>query len=139
VFSFISLAFLQFLLYNSYYTGGLTMEIRDILKQRRLDLNLTMKELADRIGVSEGTVSRWESGNIANMKRNMVTAYARALDISPSVIMGWDNSELEDGSSAREVFELSDFEKKLVIAFRNSDVQEAVCRLLNLDFGQFSM
>ena len=115
------------------------MEIRDILKQRRLDLNLTMKELADRIGVSEGTVSRWESGNIANMKRNMVTAYARALDISPSVIMGWDNSELEDGSSAREVFELSDFEKKLVIAFRNSDVQEAVCRLLNLDFGQFSM
>lgn len=91
------------------------MEIRDILKQRRLDLNLTMKELADRIGVSEGTVSRWESGNIANMKRNMVTAYARALDISPSVIMGWDNSELEDGSSAREVFELSDFEKNLLL------------------------
>ena len=28
-----------------------------------------MKEIATAVGVSESTVSRWEAGNIANMKK----------------------------------------------------------------------
>ena len=32
------------------------------LKQYRRDKNLTQQELADRLGVSSKTVSRWESG-----------------------------------------------------------------------------
>lgn len=118
------------------------MEIRDMLKQRRIELNLTMKELADKVGVSEGTISRWESGNIANMRRNLVKSYAKALDISPSIIMGWEDSDPEEtfpeneSDSETPVFEISDFEKKLVFAFRKSDVQDAVCRLLNLDYSE---
>ena len=34
------------------------MELKDLIKNRRLELNLTMKELAKRVGVSEGTISR---------------------------------------------------------------------------------
>ena len=67
------------------------MEVKDILKSRRQELNLTMKEVATSVGVNEGTISRWESGDIANMKRDKIMALAKALQISPAVIMGWDD------------------------------------------------
>lgn len=69
------------------------MEIKDIIKNRRIELGLTMAEVAKQVGVSEGTVSRWESGNIANMRRSKIAALAKVLDLSPSVIMGWDGEE----------------------------------------------
>lgn len=64
------------------------MDIKDILKNRRIDLGLTMKDVAEAVGVSEATVSRWESGDIANMKRDRIQALSVVLDISPMVILG---------------------------------------------------
>lgn len=69
------------------------MEIKDILYSRRKELDLTMKQVADMVGVSEGTVSRWESGEIANMRRDKIMDYAKALKISPAVIMGWEDED----------------------------------------------
>lgn len=54
------------------------------LKQRRLELGLTMAEVAKAIGVSEATVSRYESGNIKNMRRDRVAKYAKVLCVNPS-------------------------------------------------------
>ena len=71
------------------------MEVKDIIRNRRIELGLTMKQIADKVGVSEGTISRWESGEIANMKRDKIVLLAEALMISPATIMGWD-----DGSPA---------------------------------------
>lgn len=68
------------------------MSIKDILKRRRTDLGLTMKDLAHKVGVSEGTISRWESGDIENMRRDKIAALASALEISPAVIMGWNTA-----------------------------------------------
>ena len=71
------------------------MEINNILQQRRKELGLTQLDVAEAVGVSEATISRWESGDIDNMKRNRIAAYAKVLQISPSVIMGIeDNKDL---------------------------------------------
>lgn len=67
------------------------MEIKEILKNRRLELGLTMKDVSKKVGVSEATISRWESGDIENMRRDKIAALAKTLQISPSIIMGWDN------------------------------------------------
>lgn len=64
------------------------MEIKEVLKNRRLALGLTLKDVAEAVGVSEATVSRWETGDIANMKRDRIEALSRVLDISPLVILG---------------------------------------------------
>lgn len=69
------------------------MSVQDILKNRRIELDLTMKEVADSVGVSEGTVSRWESGDISNMKRDKIYSLAKVLQISPLVILGWENAD----------------------------------------------
>ena len=67
------------------------MEIGIKLKNRRKELNLTMLEIAKKVGVSEATVSRWESGDIANMRRDKIAALANALQVPPSFIMGWSD------------------------------------------------
>jgi len=69
------------------------MEIKDILKGRRLAYGLTMKQLGDKIGVSASTISRWESGEIADMRRDKVVALSNTLHIEPAVIMGWKEPE----------------------------------------------
>ena len=66
------------------------MEIKDIIKNRRLELGFTLKQIADAVGVSEATVSRWESGDIANMRRDRIYALSRKLNLSPVEIMGLD-------------------------------------------------
>ena len=63
------------------------MEVKDIIRNRRLEMGLTMKQVADAVGVSEGTISRWESGEIENMRRNNIVAISKLLSINPSVIM----------------------------------------------------
>lgn len=68
-------------------------DIKKIIKDRRLELGLTMKDVATAVGVSEGTVSRWEAGEIANMKRNRIVALANILQLSPSIIMGWTDNK----------------------------------------------
>ena len=49
------------------------IDIKKVIKQHRIEAGLTMKELADLVGVSEATVSRWESGNIATMKHSQIS------------------------------------------------------------------
>ena len=69
------------------------LNIGKLIHDRRIELGLTMKELADKVGVSEGTISRWESGEIKNMRRDAVANLAKALLINPKVLMDWDDDE----------------------------------------------
>lgn len=57
------------------------------LSERRKKLGLTQKEVADAVGVAEATVSRWESGEIANMRRDRISALAKILKCSADFIM----------------------------------------------------
>lgn len=68
-------------------------QVKDIIRTKRESLGLTMKEVAKKVGVSEGTISRWESGDIQNMRRDKIVALAKALELSPAVIMGWEDFE----------------------------------------------
>ena len=67
-----------------------TKSVGKIIFDRRTALSLTQKDVADYVGVSEATVSRWESGHIDNMRRDRIAKLAKILRISPLVIMGVD-------------------------------------------------
>lgn len=86
------------------------MEIKDIIRNRRLELGLTMKELASRIGVSEGTISRWESGGISNMKRDKVALLSQVLGIPIDQLMGWEEP---DGQSETPAYYMDDDAREL--------------------------
>lgn len=60
---------------------------KQLRKQRKL-LNLTQEQVAEYVGVNDSTISRWESGEINNMRRDKIARLAEVLKISPLVIMG---------------------------------------------------
>ena len=66
-------------------------EVKDIIKERREAIGLSLTELGEKVGVSASTIMRWENGDIANMKRDKISALAKALNISPARIMGWED------------------------------------------------
>lgn len=80
------------------------MNVKDLIRSKRIQKGLTMKELAEKVGVSEATISRWESGEIANMKRSSLMALAKALSIAPSsLIDSSDHSVKSQGSATSDL------------------------------------
>lgn len=59
------------------------MELGDKIKNRRLELGLTLEEVGKMVGVGKSTVMKWETGYIENMKRDKIALLAKALKVSP--------------------------------------------------------
>ena len=84
------------------------------LADRRKALGKTQLEIAQAVGVSESAVSRWESGDIANMRRDRIKRYALALETTPEFIMtGQVDSDpapelSEAGERIGELYDLAD-------------------------------
>lgn len=66
------------------------MDVKDIIRKRRQELKLTYEQLGNMVGVGKSTVRKWETGMIENMRRDNIVALANALNISPAIIMGWE-------------------------------------------------
>lgn len=89
------------------------MNVKDLIKSKRIEHGYTMKELAEKVGVSEATISRWESGFIATMKQTKIAALARALEISPA--------DLVPGTTETTGISFSDHEESLIKKYRQLD------------------
>lgn len=60
------------------------------IRSERKNQSMTLIELADKVGLSEGTVQRYEIGSIGNISIAMIEKFANALKTTPSFLMGWD-------------------------------------------------
>ena len=58
----------------------------------RENSDVTLKDMALIIGVSEATIQRYESGKIYEIPYKAIIAYAEKFNCSPSYIMGWTDS-----------------------------------------------
>lgn len=70
------------------------MNTGDRIKQRRLELGLTVDDLAEKIGKSRATIYRYENGDIENMPTPILEPLAKALDTTPADLMGWQSSSI---------------------------------------------
>lgn len=59
------------------------------IKELRLERNMTLEQVANIVGVGKSTVRKWETGMIANMKRDKIALLAKALGTTPAYLMGW--------------------------------------------------
>ena len=66
------------------------MSIGERIRQRRLEIGLSVDELARRLGKNRATVYRYESDEIENLPLNILEPLAAALRVSPAHIMGWE-------------------------------------------------
>lgn len=69
------------------------------LKSRRMELGLTLLDVAKAVGVSEATISRYENGNIKSMKNDRIEKYAKILMVNPTALI---ESEFPDEPPSAE-------------------------------------
>ena len=63
------------------------------IKNLRQEKGLTLEQVAAVVGVGKSTVRKWETGMIANMRRDKIADLAKALGTTPAYLMGWDEKE----------------------------------------------
>ena len=64
-------------------------EVGKRIRARRKQLGLTQKQLAELVDLSEGSVSRYESGSIKDAPTQKLNDFARALNIEVAWIIGF--------------------------------------------------
>lgn len=69
------------------------MKVNEIIKKRRKELGLTLKQVAEKLGVSESLISRYESNDVKNMGIDKIIPLAKVLDTTPAFLMGWETKE----------------------------------------------
>lgn len=109
------------------------MEVKDIIKKRREELGLTYEQLGNMVGVGKSTVRKWETGLISNMKRDNIVALAKALNVSPALIMGW-NDESENSKKNLKNLKLENDLKEIILSKYNS--LEDFCLENNISYNK---
>lgn len=106
---------------------GMAQRIKELRKEK----GLTLEQVADIVGVGKSTVRKWETGMIANMKRDKIASLAKALGTTPAYLMGW-----EDGDEEKQIplsdLPITEGEKLMLELFRKipEDRQPAALELL---------
>lgn len=65
------------------------LDMAQRIKDLRVSQNLTLEQVANEVGVGKSTVRKWETGMIANMRRDKIASLAKALHTTPAYLMGW--------------------------------------------------
>ena len=73
------------------------------IKRRRIELQMTQEDLAKKMGYkSKSTINKIELGK-NDIPQSKIVSFAKALDTTPSYIMGWDEEIKEDPVGTAEL------------------------------------
>lgn len=107
--------------------GDMSQRIQELRKRQ----GLTLEQVATVVGVGKSTVRKWETGMIANMRRDKIASLAKALGTTPAYLMGWkddtDKPKEPPGKS-----QLTEGEEMLLALFRKvpQDKQQLVLQMI---------
>ena len=79
------------------------MKVNEIIKKRRKELGLTLKQVAEKLGVSESLISRYESNDVKNMGIDKIIPLAKVLDTTPAFLMGWETKKEKENINLETV------------------------------------
>lgn len=75
------------------------MKVNEIIKKRRKELGLTLKDVAEKLGVSESLISRYESNDVKNMGIDKLIPLAEVLKTTPTYLMGLEKEKKQEESN----------------------------------------
>lgn len=78
------------------------MSLGSNIREQRRRQKMTLAKLADQVGLSRQTLSRYENGIIANIPHENIERLAQALGTTPSELMGW-RAELSAYQPSRRI------------------------------------
>lgn len=92
------------------------------IREKRLQKGITLAQIADKLGVTEATAQRYESGSIKSVPYEHMCAYGEILGCSPAYLMGWEDINTKDKYnmiSSTHSAEIDKFANYLFLSERN--------------------
>lgn len=68
------------------------MTIGQKIKRLRKQLNMSVDDLAEKLGKNRATIYRYEKGDIENLPLDVLEPLANALNTTPGYLMGWEET-----------------------------------------------
>jgi transcriptional regulator with XRE-family HTH domain len=103
------------------------------LAQVRINAGLTQKELADKVGVSQGCISKWESGEDDNLELRVLRYYAQVTSHRFGVSVGRPLNHVEAIKNA--VFVMRDHLHSLAaLAHKDSEIERHIQKFFSEAF-----
>lgn len=76
-------------------------------KSLRVNCGLTQKQLAEKVGITSATLSRYEQGYIDHINTSMIIKFAEIFGVSPVYLLGVDFDKEDYVLSSDELDELT--------------------------------
>lgn len=68
------------------------MRVGELIRQKRIELNLTQEQLGNLVGVNRAAINKWETGRVTNLKRETIKQLSEIFGISPALLVEPDIS-----------------------------------------------
>lgn len=91
--------------------GDAPMTIGEKIKALRKRQNISVDELASKLGKNRATIYRYERGDIENLPLDTLDPLAKALHTTPAYLMGWEDKREEPSKEIYNYFEEVGFER----------------------------
>lgn len=69
------------------------MNVNERIKNRRIELGISVDELAEKLGINRATIYRYESEEISKLPASILQPLATALQTTPYYLMGWEETK----------------------------------------------
>lgn len=79
------------------------LKIMKRIKEKRLELGLSLHELSKKTGISSSTLQRYETGYISNIPLSRLKPLAKALGVTPSYLIGWEDEEEKENNDIENI------------------------------------
>lgn len=103
--------------------GGCLMTIGQKIKELRKQLDMSVDDLASKLGKNRATIYRYERGDIENLPLDVLEPLANALETTPGYLMGWEDSPKKKELSTIDDVTMGDVFKALRIG-SNLSIEE---------------
>ena len=70
------------------------MSLSENIKAYRVSQDMTLEDVAKVVGVTRGTIQKYENGIISNIPSDKIELLAKALHTTPGKLMGWEEENL---------------------------------------------
>lgn len=85
------------------------MTIGKRIKERRIELGLTVDQVAEALNKNRATIYRYESNDIEKLPIDILEPLATVLSTTPAYLMGWENKKTVHSNNSerdKEVLEI---------------------------------
>lgn len=113
------------------------MKIGERIKQRRVELEWSQRDLAEKMGYNHSTITRIETGKI-DISQSRVVQFSEILGVSIAYLMGWEEEQKKNDIQADIILKMrtdTDFMSAVETLYKlDKDKLQSINQMLNTLF-----